>query len=73
MYDLVNVSDESGRVSKIIIRDLLGKSLKTVPLEIGRKWFSVADLIDGVYLLQFQTNSGETLKTQRLFKKSIRP
>lgn len=72
-YDLVNVRDESGRVSKIIIRDLLGKSLRTVPLEIGRKWFSVADLIDGVYLLQFQTNSGETLKTQRLFKKSIRP
>ncbi|MBK7880030.1 MAG: T9SS type A sorting domain-containing protein [Saprospiraceae bacterium] len=72
-YDLVNIKDETGKVSQVIVRDLLGKSLKKIPLEFGKKCFNVADLVDGVYLLQFQANDGETLKTQRLFKKSLRP
>ncbi|MBK9270199.1 MAG: T9SS type A sorting domain-containing protein [Saprospiraceae bacterium] len=67
------VKDEAGLVHRIVIRDLLGKLLKSEILDVGKKSILISDLQDGVYMVQFFAKDSQLIKTQRLVKRNLRP
>ncbi|MBK9631061.1 MAG: T9SS type A sorting domain-containing protein [Saprospiraceae bacterium] len=67
------VKDESNLVHKVVIRDLLGKLVKTEILDSYKKSIYLSEMQDGVYMVQFFTKDSQLLKTQRLVKRNVRP
>lgn len=67
--EMVNVQGEINGVSKLVLRDLMGKVIREEIWNPNRRTINLEDLRDGIYLAQFILNDGTTLKTIKLVKR----
>ena len=67
--EMVSVQGEINGVSKLVLRDLMGKVIREEMWNPNRRTINLEDLRDGIYLAQFILNDGTTLKTIKLVKR----
>ena len=67
--DFIGIKNtDSNKVARIAIYNLVGKKMKSFPVIEGKKYY-IADLPEGLYLVQMIGTDTKVIRTQRMTKR----